>query len=191
MLEKGGILHSVSFIVGIISVAELTFEQVINILKVSLFIGIVHLVWAMILHVKKLAKEGKKFVMFMEAIPSITLYGGIVVIMMCAIGANYDVMNMYSKVHTEAVPWVTVFLGDWAQVWIVTRIAVVIVIASMVMMMIGGIMHAKKHPEDGGSAANVVMEVFLGKTVEAFGSHNQLCQTWNYAAGACCAINDS
>ena len=111
MLEKGGILHSVSWLVGIISVAELTFEQVINILKVSLFIGIVHLVWAMILHVKKLAQEGKKFVMFMEAIPSITLYGGIVVIMMCAIGANYDVMNMYSKVHTEAVPWVTVFLG--------------------------------------------------------------------------------
>ena len=167
MLEKGGILHSVSWLVGIISVAELTFDQVINILKVSLFIGIVHLVWAMILHVKKLAQDGKKFVMFMEAIPSITLYGGIVVIMMCAIGANYDVMNMYSKVHTEAVPWVTVFLGDWAQVWIVTRIAVIIVIASMVMMMIGGIMHAKKHPEEGGSAANVVMEVFLGKTVEA------------------------
>ena len=87
--------------------------------------------------------------------------------MMCAIGANYDVMNMYSKVHTEAVPWVTVFLGDWAQVWIVSRIAVIIVLVSMTMMMIGGIMHAKKHPEDGGSAANVVMEVFLGKTVEA------------------------
>ena len=167
MLEKGGILHSVSWLVGIISVAELTFEQVINILKVSLFIGIVHLVWAMILHIKRLAQEGKKFVMYMEAIPNITLYGGIVVIMMCAIGANYDVMNMYSKVHTEAVPWVTVFLGDWAQVWIVSRIAVIIVLVSMTMMMIGGIMHAKKHPEDGGSAANVVMEVFLGKTVEA------------------------
>ena len=167
LLEKGGALHSISWLVGIISVAELTFEQVINILKVSLFIGIVHLVWAMILHIKRLAQEGKKFVMYMEAIPNITLYGGIVVIMMCAIGANYDVMNMYSKVHTEAVPWVTVFLGDWAQVWIVSRIAVIIVLVSMTMMMIGGIMHAKKHPEDGGSAANVVMEVFLGKTVEA------------------------
>ena len=167
LLEEGGALHSISWLVGIISVAELTFEQVINILKVSLFIGIVHLVWAMILHIKRLAQEGKKFVMYMEAIPNITLYGGIVVIMMCAIGANYDVMNMYSKVHTEAVPWVTVFLGDWAQVWIVSRIAVIIVLVSMTMMMIGGIMHAKKHPEDGGSAANVVMEVFLGKTVEA------------------------
>ena len=167
LLEEGGALHSVSWIVGILSVAELTFEQVINILKVSLFIGIVHLVWAMILRVKRLAVEGHKFVMFMEAIPNITLYGGIVVIMMCAIGANYDVMNMYSKVHTEAVPWVTIFLGEWAEVWIITRIAVVIIIASMVMMMVGGVMHAKKHPEDGGSAANVVMEVFLGKTVES------------------------
>ena len=167
LLEEGGMLHSVSWIVGILSVAELTFEQVINILKVSLFIGIVHLVWAMVLRVKRLAHEGHKLVMYMEAIPNITLYGGIVVIMMCAIGSQYDVMNMYSKVHTENVPWVTVFLGEWAQVWIVTRIAVVVVIASMAMMMVGGILHAKKHPEDGGSAANVVMEVFLGKTVES------------------------
>ncbi len=167
LLEEGGALHSVSWIVGILSVAELTFEQVINILKVSLFIGIIHLVWAMVLRIRRLAHEGHKLVMYLEAIPNITLYGGIVVIMMCAIGSQYDVMNMYSKVHNEAVPWVTVFLGDWAQVWIVTRIAVVIVIASMTMMMVGGIMHAKRHPEDGGSAANVVMEVFLGKTVES------------------------
>ena len=167
LLEEGGALHSVSWIVGILSVAELTFDQVINILKVSLFIGIVHLVWAMVLRVRRLAAEGHKFVMLMEAIPNITLYGGIVVIMMCAIGAQYDVMNMYSKVHNEAVPWVTIFLGEWAQVWIVTRIAVVIIITSMVLMMVGGIMHAKRHPEEGGSAANVVMEVFLGKTVES------------------------
>ena len=144
LLEEGGALHSVSWIVGILSVAELTFDQVINILKVSLFIGIVHLVWAMVLRVKRLAAEGHKFVMFMEAIPNITLYGGIVVIMMCAIGANYDVMNMYSKVHTEAVPWVTIFLGEWAEVWIITRIAVVIIITSMVLMMVGGVLHAKE-----------------------------------------------
>jgi V/A-type H+-transporting ATPase subunit I len=167
LLEEGGALHSVSWIVGILSVAELTFDQVIDILKVSLFIGIVHLVWAMTLRIIRLAKEGHKLVMFTEAIPNITLYGGIVVIMMCAIGSQYDVMNMYSRVHTEAVPWVTMFLGDWAQVWIITRIAVVIVIASMVIMMVGGVMHAKKHPEDGGDPASVIMEVLLGKTVES------------------------
>ena len=86
--------------------------------------------------------------------------------MMCAIGSGYDVMNMYSKIHTEAVPWVTVFLGDWAQVWIITRIAGVIVIASIVVMMIGGLKHIKAHPEEGGSPANVFMEVLLGKSVE-------------------------
>ncbi|QMU54034.1 MAG: ATPase [Nitrosopumilus sp.] len=167
LLEEGGMLYSVSWIVGILSVAELTFEQVINILKVSLFIGIVHLVWAMTLRVIRLLKEGHKMMAFTEAIPNITLYGGIVVIMMCAIGAQYDVMNMYSKVHTESVPWVTMFLGEWAEVWIVTRIAVIIVIASMVIMMVGGVMHAKKHPEDGADPASVIMEILLGKTVES------------------------
>ena len=167
LLEEGGALYPVSWIVGILSVAELTFDQVINILQVSLFIGIIHLVWAMVLRVRRLAQEGHKLVMFTEAIPNITLYGGIVVVMMCAIGSQYDVMNMYSRVHTEAVPWVTVFLGDWAQVWIITRIAVIIVIASMVLMMVGGILHAKKHPEGGGDPASVLMEVLLGKTVES------------------------
>lgn len=161
-----GPLQPVAWLVGIISVAELTFDQVINILKVSLFLGIIHLVWAFVLRIKRLHKEGHKQMMFLEAVPNLTLYGGIVVIMMCAIGSSYDVMNMYSRVHNEPVPWVTVFLGDWATVWIVTRIAVVIVIGSMAVMMVGGILHAKHHPEDGGSAANVVMEVFLGKTVE-------------------------
>ena len=167
LLEKGGPLHSVSWLVGVLSVAELTFDQVIDILKVSLFLGIVHLVWAMLLRIKRHLEAGHKLLVYMEYIPNLALYGGIVVIMMCAIGSQYDVMNMYSRVHDEPVPWVTVFLGEWATVWIVTRIAVVIVISSMVMMMIGGIMHAKRHPEEGGSAANVIMEVFLGKTVEA------------------------
>lgn len=167
LLEEGGPLHPVSWIVGVLSVAELTFEQVIDILKVSLFLGIVHLVWAMILRIRRLLAAGKKIAAYMEAIPNITLYGGIVVIMMCAIGSQYDVINMYSRVHTEPVPWVTVFLGEWAQVWIVTRIAVVVVIGSMAIMMVGGMLHAKHHPEEGGSAATVVMEVLLGKTVES------------------------
>ena len=166
LLEEGGALHSVSWLVGVISVAELNFEQVIMILKVSLFLGIIHIVWAFILHIRKLAKDGHKTTMFTEAIPNVTLYGGIVVIMMCAIGSGYDVMNMYSKIHTEPVPWVTVFLGDWAQVWIITRIAGIIVIASIVVMMIGGLKHIKAHPEEGGSPANVFMEVLLGKSVE-------------------------
>jgi V/A-type H+-transporting ATPase subunit I len=161
-----GPLKPVSWLVGVISVAELTFEQVITILKVSIFLGVIHLVWAFILKIKRLKKEGHTQMMYLEAIPNLTLYGGIVVIMMCAIGSSYDVMNMYSRAHNEVVPWVTVFLGDWARVWIITRIAVVIVLGSIATMMVGGILHAKHHPEEGGSAANVLMEVLLGKTVE-------------------------
>ena len=166
ILEEGGALHSVSWLVGAISVAELDFDQVIMILKVSIFLGIIHIVWAFMLHIKKLAQDGKKTTIITEAVPNVTLYGGIVVIMMCAIGSGYDVMNMYSRIHVEAVPWVTVFLGDWAQVWIISRIAGVIVIASIVIMMIGGLKHNKAHPEEGGSPANVMMEVLLGKSVE-------------------------
>ena len=166
ILEEGGALHSVSWLVGAISVAELDFDQVIMILKVSLFLGIIHILWAFALHIKKLYQDGHKTTMITEAIPNVTLYGGIVVIMMCAIGSGYDVMNMYSKIHTEAVPWVTIFLGDWAQVWIITRIAGIIIIASIVVMMLGGLKHIKAHPEEGGSPANVFMEVLLGKSVE-------------------------
>jgi V/A-type H+-transporting ATPase subunit I len=161
-----GPLHPISWLVGVVSVAELTFEQVITILKVSIFLGVIHLVWAFILRIKRLHKEGHKQMMIFEAIPNLTLYGGIVVVMMSAIGSSYDVMNMYSRSHTEVVPWVTIFLGDWARVWIVTRISIIIVIGSMATMMVGGILHTKHHPEEGGSIANVVMEVFLGKTVE-------------------------
>ncbi len=161
-----GPLKPISWLVGVITVAELTFEQVIVILKVSIFLGVIHLVWAFLLKIKRLRQEGHKQMMLFEAIPNLTLYGGIVVVMMCAIGSSYDVMNMYSRVHTEAVPWVTIFLGDWAQVWIITRISIIIVIASMGIMMFGGVQHIKHHPEEGGSIANVVMEVFLGKTVE-------------------------
>lgn len=167
LLKEGGPLYPISWLVGAITVAELTFEQVIDILKVSLFLGIVHLLWAMILRIRKLLRAGHKIAAYMEAVPNITLYGGIVVIMMCAIGSQYDVINMYSRVHAEPVPWVTVFLGEWAQVWIVTRIAVVTVIASIAVMIVGGMMHAKRHPEEGGSAATVIMEVLLGKTVES------------------------
>lgn len=167
MLEEGGILHFMSPLVGIMSVAELNFEQVINILKVSLFIGILHLLAAFLLRVRRLYKAGQKMVMYTEAIPNIALYLGIVAVMMCAIGSGYDVMNMYSKVHTEAVPWVTIFLGDWAQVWIITRIAVGVVIGSVVLMIIGGIKHAKMHPEEGADPASVIMETLLGKTIEA------------------------
>ena len=69
LLLEGGALHSISWIVGSISVSSLEFDQVINILKVSLFLGILHLLAAMILRVRRNLKEGDKIAAYLESIP--------------------------------------------------------------------------------------------------------------------------
>ena len=166
MLHEGGPLHSISWLVGAISVAELTFDQVIMILKVSIFIGVIHLGWAFLLRIHNFWRTGNKDAMFFEAIPNLFMWLGVFGVMMGAIGSGYDVMNMYSKIHTEAVPWVTVIVGEWAVVWLVVRISIIIVLAAIVLMIIGGIKHNKKHPDEGGDMVSVIMEVFLGKTIE-------------------------
>ena len=166
LLHEGGPLHSVSWLVGAISVAELTFEQVIMILKVSIFLGVIHLGWAFILRIHNFWRTGNKDAMFFEAIPNMFMWLGVFGVMMGAIGSGYDVMNMYSRIHTEAVPWVTVIVGEWAVVWLIVRISVIVVIAAVVLMIIGGLKHNKKHPDDGGDMVSVITEVMLGKTVE-------------------------
>ncbi len=166
LLHEGGPLHSVSWLVGSITVAQLTFEQVIMILKVSIFIGVIHLGWAFLLRIRNYIKSGDKDTLIFEAIPNLFMWLGVFGVMMGAIGSGYDVMNMYSKIHTEAVPWVTVLVGEWAVVWLVVRVSVIIILACIVLMIIGGIKHNKKHPEAGGDMVSVIMEVFLGKTIE-------------------------
>jgi V/A-type H+-transporting ATPase subunit I len=166
LLLEGGPLHSISWLIGAISVAELTFDQVIMILKVSLFLGVIHLSWAFLLRIRNFAKKKDKDGLIFEAIPNLFMWLGVFGVMMGAIGSGYDVMNMYSKIHTEAVPWVSVLVGEWAVVWLVVRISIIIILACVVMMIIGGIKHNKKHPEDGGDMVSVVMEVLLGKTIE-------------------------
>ncbi len=166
LLHEGGPLYSISWLVGAISVAELTFDQVIMILKVSIFIGVIHLGWAFLLRIHSFWKKGNKDAMFFEAIPNLFMWLGVFGVMMGAIGSGYDVMNMYSKIHTEAVPWVTVIVGEWAVVWLIVRISVIVVLAAVVLMIIGGIRHNKKHPDDGGDMVSVIMEVLLGKTIE-------------------------
>ena len=166
LLHEGGPLHSISWLIGSISVAELTFDQVIMILKVSLFIGVIHLGWAFLLRIRNFAKKKDKDGLIFEAIPNMLMWLGVFGVMMGAIGSGYDVMNMYSKIHTEAVPWVSVLVGEWAVVWIVVRVSVILILACVVLMIIGGIKHNKKHPEDGGDMVSVIMEVLLGKTIE-------------------------
>ncbi len=166
MLHEGGPLHSIGWLIGAISVAELTFEQVILILKVSIFIGVIHLGWAFILRIHNFWRTGNRDAMFFEAIPNFFMWSGVFGVMMGAIGSGYDVINMYSRIHTEAVPWITVIVGEWAVVWLVVRISIIVIIAAMVLMVIGGIKHNKKHPNEGGDMVSVIMEVFLGKTIE-------------------------
>jgi len=166
LLHEGGPLHSISWLIGSISVAQLTFDQVIMILKVSLFIGVIHLGWAFLLRIRNYAKKKDKEWLIFEAIPNLFMWLGVFGVMMGAIGSGYDVMNMYSKVHAEAVPWVSVLVGEWAVVWIVVRVSVILILACVVLMIIGGIKHNKKHPEDGGDMVSVIMEVLLGKTIE-------------------------
>jgi len=166
LLHEGGVLHSISWLIGAISVAELTFDQVIMILKVSIFLGVIHLGWAFLLRIRNFAKKKDKDALIFEAIPNLFMWLGVFGVMMGAIGSGYDVMNMYSKIHTEAVPWVSVLVGEWAVVWIVVRVSVIIILACVVLMIIGGIKHNKKHPDDGGDMVSVIMEVLLGKTIE-------------------------
>ena len=166
LLHEGGPLHSIEWLIGAISVAELTFDQVIMILKVSLFLGVIHLGWAFLLRIRNYAKRKDKDALIFEAIPNLFMWLGVFGVMMGAIGSGYDVMNMYSRIHTEAVPWVSILVGEWAVVWIVVRVSIIIILACVVMMIIGGIKHNKKHPEDGGDMVSVMMEVLLGKTIE-------------------------
>jgi V/A-type H+-transporting ATPase subunit I len=136
------------------------------ILKVSIFIGVIHLAWAFGLRIWGYWKKGEKNTLFFEAIPNLFMWLGVFGVMMGAIGSGYDVMNMYSMSHAEEVPWVTVLVGEWAVVWLVVRVSVIIILVSIVLMIIGGIKHNKHHPEDGGDIVSVIMEVFLGKTIE-------------------------
>ena len=166
LLHEGGPLHSIEWLIGAISVSELTFDQVIMILKVSIFLGVIHLGWAFILRIHGYWKNGNKDTMIYEAIPNLLMWLGVFGVMMGAIGSGYDVMNMYSKIHTESVPWISIIVGDWAVVWLVVRVSVIIILGCIIMMIIGGIKHNKKHPDAGGDMVSVMMEVLLGKTIE-------------------------
>ena len=60
LLHEGGATSFNSWLIGSISVAELTFDQVIMILKVSLFLGVIHLGWAFFYEFVTLQKRKTK-----------------------------------------------------------------------------------------------------------------------------------
>jgi V/A-type H+-transporting ATPase subunit I len=159
--------------VGILSVSELTFEQVVKILEVSIAIGIVHLLIAFFLRLHADLKQGNKLMVFYHDIPTIIQYFAVVALILAAIGSGYDIIGMFGitgKTHTEPVPWLTFVFGDWVTVDLVAKAAPLVIIASVVIMIIGGIKEEKhlkaQGRDEGGGLVGIVVEVIMVRIIE-------------------------
>ncbi len=159
--------------VGILSVSELTFEQVVMILEVSIAIGIVHLLLAFFLRLHADIKRHNKMMVFYHDIPTIIQYLAVVSLILAAIGSGYDIIGMFGvtgETHTEPVPWLTFVFGDWVTVDLVAKAAVPVIIACVVIMIIGG-MKEEKHlkaqgKDEGGGIVGIVVEVIMVRIIE-------------------------
>ena len=159
--------------VGLLSVSELTFEQVVKILEVSIAIGIVHLLMAYFLRLRADYKQGNKSMVFYHDIPTILQYFAVVALILAAIGSGYDIIGMFGitgKTHTEPVPWLTVVFGDWVTVDLVAKVAPLVIIATVVIMIIGGIKEEKhlkaQGRDEGGGLVGIIVEVIMVRIIE-------------------------
>ncbi|MEM4399338.1 MAG: V-type ATPase 116kDa subunit family protein, partial [Candidatus Nitrosocaldus sp.] len=163
------LLHTqLGYIIGVLDVSELSIEQVLKVLEISVAIGVAHLVSAFILRIIKGFREGKRFESITVHIPSLIGYLSVVALILSAIGAGYDVIGMFSLTgikHEEPVPWITPILGDWARVEIVADAAVTALIASMVIQLIGHMVEARRHAHHHGGGEDSGM---IGAVMEAF-----------------------
>jgi V/A-type H+/Na+-transporting ATPase subunit I len=159
--------------VGVLNVSELSFIQVIKILKVSVAIGIVHLLMAFFLRLHKNIQDGNKLFIWTHDIPTIIQFLAIAALILAAIGSGYDIIGMFGvtgHIHNESVPWVTFVLGHWATVDLVAKAAVPVIFATVGIMIYGGWREqklAQKHGHDeGGGFMGIVIEVILVRIVE-------------------------
>src|SRR5215208_4262074 len=154
--------------VGLLSVSELTFEQVVKILEISIAIGVVHLLIAYFLRLHADYKQGNKSMVFYHDIPKILQYFAVVSLILAAIGSGYDIIGMFGitgETHTEPVPWLTVVFGDWVTVDLVAKVAPLVIIATVIIMIIGGIKeekHLKAHGRDEGGGLVVIIGGNIG-----------------------------
>src|SRR5919109_400340 len=128
-------------LVGALNVSELTFDQVIKILKVSVAIGIIHLLMAMFLKLRHDILEKNKLVILTHDIPSIIQFLAVVALILAAIGSGYDIIGMFGVtgvIHNEPVPWLTFLFGDWVTVDLVAKATPPIVFATVGVMILGG-----------------------------------------------------
>ncbi|MCS7140873.1 MAG: hypothetical protein NZ888_01640 [Candidatus Nitrosocaldus sp.] len=158
------------YIIGVLDVSELSIEQVLRVLEISVAIGVAHLVSAFILRIIKGFREGKVFESVTVHIPSLIGYLSVVALILSAIGAGYDVIGMFSLTgikHEEPVPWITPILGDWARVEVVADAAVTALIASMVIQLVGHMVEARRHAhEEESGMIGAVMEAFFIRPLE-------------------------
>jgi V/A-type H+-transporting ATPase subunit I len=160
-------------LVGALNVSELTFEQVVNILAVSVAIGIIHLLMALFLRLRSDILEKNKLVILTHDIPTIIQFLAIVALILAAIGSEYDIIGMFGitgVTHNEPVPWLTYLFGDWVTVNLVAKAAPPIIIATAGIMIYGGKKEqelAAKHGHDeGGGLMGIVIEVLLVRIIE-------------------------
>jgi len=160
-------------LVGALNVSELTFEQVVNILAVSVAIGIIHLLLALFLRLRRDILEKNKLVILTHDIPTIIQFLAIVALILAAIGSQYDIIGMFGitgVIHNEPVPWLTYLFGDWVTVNLVAKAAPPIIIATAGIMIYGGKKEqelAAKHGHDeGGGLIGIVIEVLLVRIIE-------------------------
>jgi V/A-type H+-transporting ATPase subunit I len=160
-------------LVGALNVSELTFDQVIKILKVSVAIGIVHILMALFLRLRNDILEKNKLIIFTHDIPTIIQFLAVVALILAAIGSGYDIIGMFGVtgvIHNEPVPWLTFLFGDWVTVDLVAKATPPIIIATAGIMILGGKKEqdlAAKHGHDeGGGLMGIVIEVILVRIIE-------------------------
>jgi len=160
-------------LVGALNVSELTFDQVIKILKVSVAIGIIHILMALFLRLRNDILEKNKLIIFTHDIPSIIQFLAVVALILAAIGSGYDIIGMFGVtgvIHNEPVPWLTYLFGDWVTVDLVAKVTPPIIFATVGVMILGGKKEqelAAKHGHDeGGGLMGIVIEVILVRIIE-------------------------
>ncbi len=160
-------------IVGVLNVSELSFDQVIKILKVSVAIGIVHMLMAHFLRLRKDIQDGNKNFVLTHDIPTIIQFLAVVALILAAIGSGYDIIGMFGvtgQIHNEPVPWLTFIFGDWVTVDLVAKAAPPIIIATVAVMIYGAKKEeeeAAKHGHDeGGGLMGIIIEVILVRIIE-------------------------
>jgi V/A-type H+-transporting ATPase subunit I len=153
-------------------VSELTFEQVLKILEVSVAVGVVHLLLAFFLRLRGNLKQGNKLIVLTHDIPAIIQYLAVVSLILAAIGSQYDIIGMFlSWNHNEPVPWLTVLFGDWVTVNLVAKAMPPVIIACIAITIIGGMKEQKhaiahgREPE-GGGIVGLVVETMMVRTIE-------------------------